>query len=77
MVMIMKLMAISLLLFVLTTGIIVLMDLLQGFSIFQSIYAFVKLKRNMVKEDYILVFVFFLPLIISKLRQIVQKIKTT
>lgn len=52
-------------------------DFLQGLQFSHTLYTFIKMKQRLVKEDYILIFIFFLPLIISKVQSLIEKLKTT
>lgn len=57
---------IFLLLFSLLTALAILLDMIQGLGIDEILHTFIKMGQQITGEDYVLIIIFFLPLIISK-----------
>jgi hypothetical protein len=62
----MKQIIIFFLLFSLLIALAILMDLIQGLGISETLNAFVKVGQQIKGEELVLMVIFFLPLIISK-----------
>ncbi|MDQ0242519.1 hypothetical protein J2S09_000055 [Bacillus fengqiuensis] len=62
----MKQLFISFFLFILVTSLITLLDLIQGIGLSETLDGFLKIKQQAGSEEYFLIFLFFLPLLISK-----------
>ncbi|WML48989.1 hypothetical protein RCG23_02445 [Neobacillus sp. PS3-34] len=57
---------IFLLLFSLITALAILLDMIQGLGIDEILHTFIKMGQQITGEDYVIIIIFFLPLIISK-----------
>lgn len=62
----MKQMFIFILLFSLVTGLGAGMDLIQGLGLIETLEGFKRIKQLINSEEYILILLFFLPLLLSK-----------
>jgi hypothetical protein len=66
----MKQIYIFLLLLSLNFSLAILMDLIQGLSMYETIHAIIKFKQKMTGEEIVLIILFFLPLIFTKVDSI-------
>jgi len=64
-----QLLFIILLLFSLVIGVNIIIDLLQGLSIYETFNSFKKIKQKMTGEEVILIIFSFLPLVFTKVNR--------
>ena len=62
----MKNIFISFLLFTLVVGLVIVMDIIQGHGVDESVRGFIKIKQKMTGEDFFLLSLFFLPLLYAR-----------
>lgn len=64
---------ISLLLFFLVISLAILMDMIQGLGFNEILHSFIKIGQQISGEDYVILLIFFLPVIFSKVFNYIKK----
>ena len=70
-----KIFLIFILLFSLVIAVNIIIDLLQGLSMYETFYSLMKIKQKMTGEEVVLIIFFFLPLIFTKANRIINQKK--
>lgn len=75
MILLKQLLFIFLLLFSLVIGVSIIIDLLQGLSIYETLYSFIKIKQKLTGEEVILIIFSLLPLVFAKVNRSINNKK--